>query len=113
ELVRHELESRGLQVFEVSAASHEGLDALTYALADAVAADRSSRPVAERRRIVLHPRAVDDAGFTVLADPDEDGAFVVHGDKPQRWVKQTDFNNDEAVGYLADRLQRLGVEDEL
>jgi GTP-binding protein len=28
-------------------------------------------------------------------------------------VRQTDFANDEAVGFLADRLNRLGVEDEL
>ena len=26
---------------------------------------------------------------------------------------QTNFDNDEAVGYLADRLAKLGVEDEL
>jgi len=113
ELVRPELEARGLRVFEVSAASHEGLDALTYALADAVAVDRAARPVDERPRIVLHPRAVDDAGFTVSADPVEPGAFIVRGEKPERWVRQTAFDNDEAVGYLADRLQRLGVEDEL
>ncbi len=30
-----------------------------------------------------------------------------------RWVQQTDFQNEEAVGYLADRLEKLGVEDEL
>jgi GTP-binding protein len=28
-------------------------------------------------------------------------------------VRQTDFANDEAVGYLADRLARLGVEEAL
>ena len=28
-------------------------------------------------------------------------------------MRQTNFDNDEAVGYLADRLERLGVEDEL
>jgi GTP-binding protein len=28
-------------------------------------------------------------------------------------VRQTDFANEEAVGYLADRLARLGVEDAL
>jgi GTP-binding protein len=28
-------------------------------------------------------------------------------------VRQTNFDNDEAVGYLADRLARLGVEDKL
>ena len=37
----------------------------------------------------------------------------MRGEKPERWVRQTDFTNDEAVGYLADRLARLGVEDAL
>ena len=35
------------------------------------------------------------------------------GDKPERWVRQTDFGNAEAVGYLADRLNRIGIEDRL
>src|SRR5699024_5527299 len=35
------------------------------------------------------------------------------GNKPVRWVRQTDFDNDEAVGFLADRLAKLGVEEEL
>ncbi len=41
------------------------------------------------------------------------GGFIVRGVRPERWVAQTDFANDEAVGYLGDRLARLGVEDEL
>ena len=59
-------------------------------------------------------KAVDDGGFTVkhVRDGAED-YYQVRGAKPERWVKQTDFRNDEAVGYLADRLARLGVEDEL
>lgn len=113
DFVRPELAARGLPVFEISAVSRDGLRALTFALAAAVEADRAARPVAERTRIVLHPRAVDDAGFTVTPDPTQPGGFVVRGDKPERWVRQTDFMNDEAVGYLADRLARLGVEDAL
>jgi GTP-binding protein len=113
QFVRPELEARGLRVFEISAVSHEGLRALTFALAEAVGADRAARTVAEPPRIVLRPRAVDDAGFTVTPDPAETGAFIVRGEKPERWVRQTDFENDEAVGYLADRLKRLGVEEQL
>ena len=45
--------------------------------------------------------------------PDGEGGFIVRGPRPERWVDQTDFDNDEAVGYLGDRLARLGVEDEL
>ena len=32
---------------------------------------------------------------------------------PSAGSRQTNFDNDEAVGYLADRLARLGVEEEL
>jgi GTP-binding protein len=37
----------------------------------------------------------------------------VRGEKPERWIRQTDFSNDEAVGFLADRLNRIGVEQKL
>ena len=73
-------------------------------------ADRAERADPEPTRIVLRPKAVDDAGFTVEPDPAEAGAFIVRGEKPERWIRQTAFDNDEAVGYLADRLARLGVE---
>ncbi|MCX4974540.1 GTPase ObgE [Streptomyces sp. NBC_00620] len=111
EMVRPELESRGYHVFEVSAVAHMGLKELSFALADVVAKGRAAKPVEEATRIVIRPKAVDDAGFTVARE--EDGLYRVRGEKPERWVRQTDFSNDEAVGYLADRLSRLGVETEL
>jgi GTP-binding protein len=110
EMVRADLEQRGLRVFEVSAASREGLRQLTFAMAEVVQAARAAAPDLTAERIVLRPSAVDDSGFTVT---EEDGRYVVRGTKPTRWVRQTDFTNDEAVGYLADRLARLGVEDAL
>jgi GTP-binding protein len=62
----------------------------------------------------LRPKAIDDSGFEVCREQTPEGpAFRVLGDKPTRWVRQTDFTNDEAVGYLADRLARLGVEEAL
>ncbi len=113
ELVRADIEARGLPVFAVSTATREGLRELTYALAKVIEDDRASRPAPESTRIVLRPTAVDDAGFTVVADPEEEGGFFVRGERPERWVRQTDFNNTEAVGYLGDRLARLGVEEAL
>ncbi len=110
DLVRPELEARGLQVFEISAVSREGLPALTYALAGVVQADREARPLEQATRIVLRPKAVDDLGFTVERDGE---GFVVRGSKPERWITQTDFANEEAIGFLADRLAKLGVEKAL
>ncbi len=110
ELVKADLEARGMDVYLVSAASHEGLRTLSFAMAELVAKARAEAPTPEATRIVLRPKAVDDSGFTVTV---EDELYVVRGTKPERWVRQTDFSNDEAVGYLADRLARLGVEDAL
>jgi len=110
DLVTLELESRGWPIYAVSAVSHEGLRELCFALAAVVADHRAAQPVPEATRIVLRPTPVDEAGFTVTV---EEERFRVRGIKPERWVRQTDFSNDEAVGYLSDRLARLGVEETL
>jgi GTP-binding protein len=109
DLVAPEIEARGIPTFSVSAATREGLRELTFAVAQLVTAARDRAPVEEPTRLVIRPTPVDD-GFTIARTPDR---FVIRGAKPERWVRQTDFSNDEAVGYLADRLARLGVDAEL
>jgi GTP-binding protein len=114
EIVAAELTERfGWPVYAISAVSRAGLRELTFAMAEQVRAYRAAQPILEPTRIVLRPQAVDDAGFTVEADRELPGGFVVLGARPERWIRQTSFDNDEAVGYLADRLARLGVEDAL
>ncbi|GAA4944003.1 GTP-binding protein [Nonomuraea thailandensis] len=111
EMVRPEFEAKGLQVFTISAATHDGLRELTYAMGEWVAAARANKPVEEPTRLVIRPKQLGDAGFKVRRV--NDNLFQITGEKPERWIRQTDFSNDEAVGYLADRLERLGVEEEL
>jgi GTPase len=113
EFVTPDLEAAGHRVFAISAATHEGLAELRFALAEVVAADRAAKPHAPTPRIVVRPKAIDSEQFQVEPDPEVDGGFIVRGSRPERWILQTDFNNDEAVGYLADRLARLGVESHL
>ena len=111
DLVKAELEARGLPVYEVSAASTEGLRELKFAMAGVVRQERELRPEPEAVRVVIRPVAVTDKGFEIVRTPD--GDYLIRGEKPVRWVRQTDFTNDEAIGYLADRLARLGVEEAL
>jgi GTP-binding protein len=115
EFVTAELEERGYRVFPISTASRQGLRELTFAMAEVVERARAERPAApEQERIVLRPKAVDEKPFTVRAEGGEEHRFYrVRGAKPERWVVQTDFTNEEAIGYLADRLAKLGVEDGL
>jgi len=113
EIARADIEAQGYRVFPVSTKTGEGLRALTYAMADLVAQRRAAMP-APQPRVVLRPEPVrrgrSDAEFTIARQGD---LWRVRGDKPERWVRQTDFGNPEAVGYLADRLNRIGVETKL
>lgn len=106
----------GWPVFIISAVAQKGLDPLKYALYDVVQKARKKRPKESVDQVVITPRAVDarrKAEFEVVTDPETAGGFLVIGRKVERWILQTDFENDEAVGYLADRLAKIGVEDAL
>ena len=111
DMVAQTLRDKGYEVYPVSAASRIGLTELLYAMARLVQKARAEAVTEERTRIILRPTAVDDSGFTVQANAD--GSFSVRGQKVVRWVRQTNFKNAEAIGYLADRLAQLGVEKEL
>ena len=129
EFVKPEFEKLGLKVYIISTASHEGLKELNWALADLVTnmrAEVAKREQAEEEaRVVIKPleeprnrrRRNDEGGnaldFTVERKENGNGEvwYEVLGTKPERWVMQTNFDNDEAVGYLADRLAKLGVEE--
>jgi GTP-binding protein len=115
-LVRPELEARGFRVFEISTVSHEGLRQLSYALAELVeSARRAAEAAAEQKpRIVIRPKPVNESSFDIRVEGGSYGnIYRILGAKPERWVAQTDFTNDEAIGYLADRLAKIGIEDGL
>jgi GTPase len=106
-----ELAARGDPVHQVSAATHEGLRDLAFSMAAVIAAARQVLPPPQPTRLVIRPAPVAGPEFEVVRSGEN--AFVIRGDKPRRWILQTDFSNDEAVGYLADRLARLGIEEAL
>lgn len=131
EFVKPQFEDMGLAVVCVSTASHEGLKELTFLLDGMVkelkahiAQQEQNR---EDEREVIRP--LEDMprrkrngkakglgyDFQVERRQDDSGNawFEVTGAKPEQWVRQTNFDNDEAVGYLADRLAKFGVEDAL
>ena len=115
DLVRPDLEARGFRVFDISTVSHEGLRPLTFALGEIVEQHRAEQAAAApvRERVVIKPKG-SQKDFTIRVEGGTYGnVYRIIGEKPVRWVQQTDFQNEEAVGYLADRLEKLGVEDEL
>ncbi len=110
-MVAPDIEARGLTVCQVSAATTEGLRELAFVLGGVIGEARAAAPVAEPTRLVIRPEPVTGPDFEVVRAGEN--RFVIRGEKTRRWIVQTDFSNDEAVGYLADRLARIGIEEAL
>ncbi len=111
ELVLSDLLARDLPVYQVSAATGEGLRELAFAMAAVVGQARRVAPQAMPTRLVIRPAPVAGPDFELVKMGQN--SYLITGAKPRRWIQQTDFSNDEAVGYLADRLAKLGVEEAL
>ncbi len=116
ELVSAELTALGFRTFLVSAIARLGLEEFLYELGSLVSnyRDQIERESAQLPPVVIKPRSVDEPSFHVRQEVRGDSKlFRIIGAKPERWVEQTDFSNDEAVGFLADRLTKLGIDDAL
>ena len=117
DFVKGDLEARGYRVFEVSAASREGLKELNFALAQLVEDHRKdiAASAPKRQKVqLMQAKKRDEKEFTVTQEQwNDEIVYRVLGSKPERWVAQTMFGNEEAVGYLGDRLAKIGLEDEL
>lgn len=112
DLVLPELEAAGEEVLVISALTGEGIDALRYRLGAIVLEERGGAgravvPVAAAPgEVVLRPRPI---GIDLRVERDGD-AFVVRGERIERWVVMLPLDDHGALRYLQGRLRRAGVE---
>jgi GTP-binding protein len=114
EFVKAEFEARGYPVYLISSATNQGLRELNFALGQLVTEERKSQTEQIAKRISLLPPKKDDSKYEIRTESQgENIIYRIVGPKPERWVAQCDFSNQDAVGYLGERLQKIGIEDEL
>ena len=102
----------GRAILPVSAATGQGASELVR---------RAFALLEEAWRQAPAPAATEPEGHTVFRPAEEehwevvaaDGRFSVRGSVVEKLVARTDFENDEAVSYLQQRLERLGVSEAL
>lgn len=114
ELEKFKSEFKGETAVGVSASTHEGIRELKFDLLDLVEKSRAQEQ-APAEAPVLNPLKgrKDSKDFSVKIESDSHGKiwYEADGSIIRTFIEQTDFSNDEAVGYLSDRLSALGVED--
>ena len=114
ELEEFRREFEGELSIGVSASTHEGIRELRFDLLNLVEKSRKEELKAAPEAPVLNPlKKKDSKDFSVKIESDSRGQiwYEADGNIIRTFIEQTDFSNDEAVGYLSDRLAALGVED--
>ena len=110
ERTRGRFETLGITLQPISVATSAGLRDLVVRtfrrLEEARADDRESPPAARRRVYRLRP----ETGFRVERDGE---SFVVRGDRVEKLVAKLILGSRDALEYLTDRLEKMGVMKEL
>ncbi|MBE0429181.1 MAG: GTPase ObgE [Thermoleophilia bacterium] len=101
----------GHAVVPVSAATGKGIDVLVLRAYELLqkAWKKKPAPAAELEGHITYRPAADDFWEVTV----EAGAYRVRGPAVEKLVARTDFSNEEAVGYLQERLEQLGVSEAL
>ena len=103
-----DLRARFPEIRAISAATGEGVQELVYAVARAIeAAPLPEVVAAEPARIEL------SAANAFRIEREEDGAFVISGERVERLAAMTNFDSDEALARFERALGKMGVEKRL
>lgn len=100
-------------VYEISALTKEGLRDILFAIADKleeIPKEAIDEDIEEEEKVIYRYRK-EETPFTIARD--DDGTYVLTGQKLEKLFKMTDFNHDQAVQRFARQLRRMGVDEAL
>ena len=101
-----------LKIFPVTAMINEGLDEVMDYLGDELDKIKEEKLVDDEatESYVLY-KFKKEVPFTITRD--DDGTFVVHGKEVERLLEMARFGTDEAEKRFANKLRKMGIDDEL
>ncbi|MDO8886148.1 GTPase ObgE [Candidatus Oleimmundimicrobium sp.] len=103
---------RDYPFFPISAVTGEGLDGLLWEVEKILQESEHVLEIKEQKthKVFSFNKKQNDKEFTILK---KDDVFLVKGKLIERIVAMTDFDNEEAVSYLQDRINKIGLEKKL
>ncbi|MFD1671572.1 GTPase ObgE [Agrilactobacillus yilanensis] len=102
---------KNLQIYSISSVTHKGVQQLLEVTADALATVPKTITKIEDETKLYTFEADQSKDFEVTKD--EDGTFVVTGEKVERLYKMTNLNHDDSILRFARQLKSMGVEEAL
>jgi len=100
------------EVFEISAATNDGLQKVVDRLAELLA-EIPCNPLYDESQIESHVlyKFKKEEPFTITKE--DDGLWVISGQEVERIFKMTKFSSEEAVYRFSKKLRRMGIDDRL
>ena len=100
------------EIFEVSAATSQGLQKVVDRLAD-ILDEIPINPLYDDSQIESHVlyKFKKEEPFTITKD--DDGVWVIQGKEVERIFKMTKFSSEEAIYRFAKKLRKMGIDDKL
>lgn len=104
--------SKIVDIIPISAYTKDNVDTLLYRIADVLDTVKIEDFVdTSTEEVVEYKYTAEPEKFEIKRD--DDGVFHVHGRLVQKYMDMTNFNREENVKLFAQRLRKLGVDDEL
>lgn len=100
-----------VEVYPISAVTKEGIDQVLYRLAD-ILDEVKKEPLYDEEKFESHIlyKFEEEKPFEIT---NEDGVWVIKGEKVGKILKMTKFQTDESILRFANKLRKLGIDDKL
>ena len=101
-----------VEVYEISAINHQGVDKVLLKLADMLDSIEIS-PIYEEEKFESHVlyKFKKEQPFEITRD--DDGTWVVSGEQVEKLFKMTKFTTDDSIKRFSNKLRKMGIDDKL
>lgn len=99
------------QVYEISAATTQGVNELMLATEQALLDAPEPLSYEEEIQHITYELEDDTAAYEISREPD--GTWVVKGEELARLVKMTNFEHEESIRRFSRQLRQMGIEGDL
>lgn len=107
--LREKLEGEGYEIFEISAATGQGIDKLKYAIWNKLESIDEGYETLDEISEYYEPEEKVDS----IIVKKENGKYIVEGDYVEKVLYSTNFDDIDSVRYFQNVLRRKGIVDEL
>ncbi|WP_138415552.1 GTPase ObgE [Aquibacillus sediminis] len=99
-------------IYPISTVARTGVKELLFAIADKLdEIPKEAKPLEEKDERVIYRHYQEQEPFTISRD--DDGAFVLSGERIETLFKMTDFTRDEAIQRFSRQMRGMGVDEAL